>query len=782
MEDIRAVKAALPVVALRGVVLFPGITLHFDVGREISIAAIMEAVDNNSELFLVSQIDPDDEAPSFEQLHTVGVICELKQLIKSDNNGCIRVIVYGKKRGRLCEGLALKPFIKAEVEEIDEIEALPSERNFERALVRKAKTIFGEYRSYVPKIAPDIERNIIKENRAGKLADIIAANIYFESEVKQAALSEGDPCRRLELVCAELSSEVNILAFEDDIDSRVQQKMDKSQREYYLHEQMKVISEELGEDGESSKNEAGKYIQRIKAAAMPEENRQKLLEECARFKSMAPSSPDANVVRTYLDRCLALPWGSFTKDNLNLKHARAVLDREHYGLEEVKERIIEMLASRAISPDIKGQIICLAGPPGVGKTSIAKSVAHAMGRRFQRISLGGVRDEAEIRGHRRTYIGAVPGRIVNALIDAKSENPLILLDEIDKLSNDTRGDPSSALLEVLDSEQNFSFVDHYIDLPFDLSKVLFITTANDMYAIPEPLRDRMEIIELYSYTHEEKFRIAKKHLIKKQMKEHSIPSGVLKISDAALRLMIDGYTREAGVRKLERELAKLCRKVTVRLAQGDNSPVSITPRNIESFLGCRKYKPEDNSLTNEIGLVNGLAWTSVGGEMLQIETAILDGSGKLELTGSLGDVMKESAHAAVTFVRSKADELKIDKEFSKTKDIHIHIPEGAVPKDGPSAGITMTTSLVSALTGIPVDGTVAMTGEVTLRGRVLPIGGLKEKSMAAYRAGISTVIIPDANVPDLEKIDEAVKAKLRFVPVKTVDEVLSAALVNYGGC
>ena len=535
-----------------------------------------------------------------------------------------------------------------------------------------------------------------------------------------------------------------------------------------------MINEELGE---TELDDAARLQEQIRASAMPEESKKKLLTEVERMRRIAGSNPDANVIRTYVEKCLEIPWGKYTKENKDLARAARVLERDHYGLKDVKERITEMLASLIVSPDLKGQIICLAGPPGVGKTSVAKSIAAATGRRYTRISLGGVRDEAEIRGHRRTYIGAIPGRIISALTDAKSLNPLILLDEVDKLGADFKGDPAAALLEVLDGEQNFAFRDHYIDLPVDLSKVLFITTANDKTALPPALRDRMEVIDIPGYTFEEKFQIAKKHLLPKQLKAHGLKKTQLRVSDAALRAVIDGYTREAGVRVLERKLAALCRKETVRLASGDDGRLDVTPENLETLLGVKKYRPEENKHEPAVGLVNGLAWTSVGGELLQVETAVLPGTGKLELTGSLGDVMKESARAAVSFIRSRAEIYGIDAEFYKTKDIHIHFPEGAVPKDGPSAGVTTTVAVVSALTGRKVRGDIAMTGEITLRGRILQIGGLREKSMAAYRDGISYVLIPWENTPDLAEVDAAVKEKITFIPIKTADEALELSLL-----
>ncbi len=765
----------MPVLALRGLVLFPDMTLHFDVGRPASIAALKYALSGNEKIFLVTQRDINEEEPMFTGLYTIGVIATVKQVLRASENGkTLRVVVEGLQRATLTELISTKPFLRGIVKERTE-KSVPAESfDYETALIRNVRELFGNYCDISTRMSPDVIAEAMTETDSGVLADKIAANVFMPVEEKQHLLSELNPLARLEYLSVVLAQEIELLMLEDEIHSRVQEQMDKNQRDYYLREQLRVIYDELGE-GEDTPEEVDKYTSMIKKSAMPEEAKEKLLSECKRLGKMSSGSPDANVVRTYLDKCLALPWGIYTKDNLNIAKAEKQLDKDHFGLRDVKERIIENLAARTLSPDIKGQIICLAGPPGVGKTSIAKSVAKAVNKNYVRISLGGVRDEAEIRGHRRTYIGAIPGRIINAMIDAKSSNPLVLLDEIDKLGGDFKGDPASALLEVLDGEQNNTFCDHFIELPFDLSKVLFITTANDKYAIPEPLRDRMEIIDLSSYTHEEKFNIAKKHLIPKQLKEHNIDKKQLKINDKAVRLMIDGYTKEAGVRQLERIVAKICRKAAVRFIKGEATTVNVTEKNLTDFLGQVRFRPDEIKLNDEIGKANGLAWTSVGGEMLPIEVSVLDGTGKLELTGSLGDVMKESAKIAVSLVRSRAAQFGIDTDFYKNKDIHIHCPEGAVPKDGPSAGITMTTAITSALSEIAVKGDVAMTGEITLRGNVLAIGGLKEKSMAAYRQGMKKVIIPYDNAPDLEKIDDAVKEKITFIPVRTIDEVFAVA-------
>ena len=647
------------------------------------------------------------------------------------------------------------------------------------ALIRSLRDCFEEYLSFSPQISKDVVYNIVSSDSPLYLSEYMPANLLLKYEDKQAILNESTLLGRLEKLLVLLHQECEVLAIERDIDDKVNMQMDKGQREYYLREQLNVISEELG-DTEDTRSEAEKYRQKVRALELEPESTEKLLKECDRLARMQSSSPESGVIRSYLDTCLALPWHTTTQDDLDQAHARKVLDRDHYGLEKVKERILELLAVRKLNQDVKGQIICLVGPPGVGKTSIAHSVAECMGRKFARMSLGGVHDEAEIRGHRRTYIGAMPGRIISAVTTARSSNPVILLDEIDKLAGDYKGDPSSALLEVLDPEQNRTFKDHYLDIPFDLSEVLFITTANDASTIPGPLYDRMDVIELPSYTRTEKFNIAKKHLLPKQLKNNGV-DGMVSLNSAALYEIIDGYTREAGVRTLERTITAVLRKCAQKIAAGESEKVSVNAATVRDLLGPEKVKPTFISRSNTVGIANGLAWTSVGGEMLPVEVAILPGgSGKIELTGSLGDVMKESAHLAVTYARVHADEYGIPVEKFKTVDIHIHAPEGAVPKDGPSAGVTLTTALISALSGIPVRHDLAMTGEITLHGNVLPIGGLKEKSMAAYREGISTVLIPKNNEPDLFEVDGEVKEKIHFIPVSDLSQVLKTALVSRG--
>lgn len=767
---------ALPMVALRGLVVFPGAVVHFDVGRKQSISAIKEAMTAKKDIFLVAQKNAAQHEIDLYDLYNIGTVCEIKQLVRMPSGDAFRVVVEGKYRAALCGLVSKTPFFTASV--MRTVESTESGNSLKtEAMVRHAKVLFEEYAEFSAPLAPDVAIGVTTRKDAGELADFIAANIPIEYALKQQVLEQSNKLKRLETLCVILLKEIDLLRVESEIDSKVQQQMDENQREYYLREQMKAISAELN-GGESSDDEAEKYRNAIKKIGFKPEDEKKLLTECDRLAKMQSSSPESAVIRNYLDEVLALPWNKYTKDNLDIKKARKILERDHYGLDEVKDRILELLAVRKLAPDIKGQIICLAGPPGVGKTSVAKSLAHAMNRKYARISLGGVRDEAEIRGHRRTYIGAMEGNIMDALKRTKSANPLILLDEIDKLSSDYKGDPSSALLEALDPEQNNAFRDHYIDIPFDLSKVLFVTTANDLATIPAPLRDRMEIIELYSYTFNEKFNIAKKHLVPKQLKQYGLKASQLKIRDDALTLIIEGYTKEAGVRTCERVISKVLRKEAVKFAEGFDGKITVKASDLEELLGPRKFK--DDSLVKEdrVGVVNGLAWTSVGGEMLQIEALVTEGTGKLELTGSLGDVMKESVKTAYSFMRSVTDEYSIPEDFYKSKDVHLHFPEGAVPKDGPSAGIGITTALASALSGRKVNANIAMTGEVTLTGRVLAIGGLKEKSMAAYKNGIKTVIIPEDNMPDIKQFDSEVKKAITFVPVSDVNEVLSLALVE----
>ena len=767
----------MPTVALRGLVVFPGMGITFDVGRTRSLHAIKAAMADDQQIFLVAQKDVRDDEPDFDKLFKIGTIAKISHILRLPNSDTVRVSVDGITRATMVDMLQCDPYLITDVKIRREISVKSDDKDYATALVRQTKDYFEDYAEVVPQMPAEIILDVLEKNDPGELADYIGSNIMLEYKKRQQILNEINPLKRLEKVCCLLANEGDLMKLENEINQKVQENIDKSQRDYYLHEQMKIISEELN-DGLSPQAECDEFREKIIALGLDEKSEKKLLKECARLEKMSSTSPEATVIRVYLETCLELPWHKYSTDKLDLAHARKVLDRDHYGLDKVKERIIEALAVRSLSDGCYGQTLCLVGPPGVGKTSIAKSIATAMGRRFARISLGGTSDEAEIRGHRKTYIGAMPGRIINAVKQAGTQNPIILLDEIDKLGSDYKGDPSSALLEALDGEQNSTFVDRYIELEFDLSKVMFITTANDASTIPAPLLDRMEIIELPGYTNEEKFNIAKKHLVPKQAKLHGLNGRTFKINDKALYALIDGYTREAGVRKLEQKIAALCRKAAAEIVGGESKSLTVKETNLEKLLGPKKYLPLSVDKEAEIGVVNGLAWTSVGGEMLQVEAAVFDGTGKVELTGSLGDVMKESAMAAVSFIRSKADKYGVNHNFYKEKDIHIHVPEGAVPKDGPSAGVTMATALLSALTNTPVNQFVAMTGEISLRGRVLPIGGLREKTMAAYRMGIKTVIIPQKNVPDLSEIDEKVRTALKFVPVTELDEVFEIALVT----
>ena len=766
----------LPAIALRGLVVFPNNVVHFEVGRAKSIAAIEAAMRGNSSVFLVAQRETDTEEPNLKDLYSYGVVAEIKQVLRVSED-LVKVLVEGKSRARLLELDNSGKYLQVTVRSAPVRGINTEKRTQVEALVRSLKECFEEYLSYSPQISKDVVYNILSSDSPLYLSEYMPANLLFKYQDKQTILNESTLLGRLEKLLVLLHRECDILSIEKDIDDRVNVQMDKGQREYYLREQMHAISEELG-DSEDTRAEADTYRQKIQALKLDPESEEKLLKECDRLARMQGNAAETSVIRSYLDTCLALPWHVTTEDNLDQEHARKVLDKEHYGLEKVKERILEILAVRKLNTEVKGQIICLVGPPGVGKTSIAHSIAECMGRKFARMSLGGVHDEAEIRGHRRTYIGAMPGRIISAVMTAKSSNPLILLDEIDKLAADYKGDPSSALLEVLDPEQNKSFKDNYLDIPFDLSEVLFITTANNAETIPAPLYDRMDVIELSSYTRTEKFNIAKKHLLPKQLKNNGLV-GRVSMTNGALYEILDGYTREAGVRNLERTITDVLRKCAKKIAAGEAEKISVSATMVKNLLGPEKVKPSFISRSNAVGIANGLAWTSVGGEMLPVEVAVIpEGSGKIELTGSLGDVMKESARLAVTYARVHADEYNIPQDRIKNSDIHIHAPEGAVPKDGPSAGVTLTTALISALSGVPVRCDVAMTGEITLHGNVLPIGGLKEKSMAAFREGIKTVLIPKENVSDLHDVDAEVKKAVRFVPVSDLSQVLGEALLK----
>ena len=768
----------LPVIALRGLVVFPNNVVHFEVGREKSIAAIEAAMHGNSSVFLVAQQEMDTENPNREDLYAYGVIADIKQALRVSDD-LVKVLVEGKTRARLLELETEGRYLQASVRPAPVRGIGADKRTQCEALVRSLKDCFEEYLSFSPQLSKDVVYNIISSDNPLFLSEYMPANLLLKYEDKQTILNETSLLTRLEKLLTLLREECQVLEIERDLDEKVNAQMDKGQREYYLREQMHIISEELG-DAEDTRAEADGYRRKIEELQLEPDTAEKLLKECDRLARMQSSAPESGVIRNYLDTCLSLPWHTATEDDLDQTHARKVLDQQHYGMQKVKERILEILAVRKLNNDVKGQILCLVGPPGVGKTSIAHSVADCMGRKFARMSLGGVHDEAEIRGHRRTYIGAMPGRIISAMITAKSANPVILLDEIDKLAGDYKGDPSSALLEVLDPEQNRTFKDNYLDIPFDLSEVLFITTANDASTIPGPLYDRMDVIELPSYTRTEKFNIAKRHLLPKQLKNNGL-EGRVTMTTPALYEIIDGYTREAGVRNLERTITSVLRKCAQKIAAGESEKISISASAVKQLLGPEKVKPTFISRKDAVGIANGLAWTSVGGEMLPVEVAIIPGgSGKIEITGSLGDVMKESAQLAISYARVHAEKYGIAADKLKTLDIHIHAPEGAVPKDGPSAGVTLTTALISALSGYPVRHDLAMTGEITLHGNVLPIGGLKEKSMAAYREGISTVLIPKDNAVDLYEVDAEVKEKIRFIPVEQLSQVLKHALIMPG--
>lgn len=762
----------MPTMALRGIVVYPKTAVHFDVVRKRSIEALNIAMSANRKIFLLTQRDIACDEPKEKDLYKIGCVAKIRQIVRGAGDS-VRVLVEGCYRAECLGITAENPSLYADVVRVEPTND-KSRQVYKEALLRNAKNAFEGYAKVAPKVSPDVIMSVVAADDMGHLADFITHNLPVFYDDKQFVLEQLDPKKRLKAVIALLNREKEILSIDAQINKKVKSHLDDNQREYYLREQIKVINEELyGNSGPEDECEI--YYTKIRSLNASDEIKQRLFDEVDRYAKMPSGSHEATVVLNYLDTCLSLPWGIYSDAKINLEKSRKILDKAHFGLDKVKERIIELLAVHTLVPNIKGQIICLAGPPGVGKTSIVKSIAECMGRKYARVALGGVGDESEIRGHRKTYIGAMPGRIINAVKSAGSANAVILLDEIDKLGSTYKGDPSSAMLEILDSEQNSTFFDHYIDMPFDLSRVLFITTANDVGNIPAPLLDRMELIELGSYTREEKFQIAKQHLLKKQLKAVGLNSQRVKFSDEAIYKLIDAYTREAGVRRLERAIGSVCRKVAARIVEGERS-VRVDVSSLHKMLGAEKYKPHSLQKKDEIGLVNGLAWTSVGGEMLEMEVAAVKGTGKLELTGSLGDVMKESAHTAVTCVRSRAEILGIDEQFYKNLDIHIHAPEAAVPKDGPSAGVTMVTAIVSALTHTPVRCDVAMTGEVTLRGRVMAIGGLKEKAMAAYRNNIKKVFIPVDNLPNLDEVDAIVKENVEFIAVETVDDLLPQVL------
>lgn len=765
----------LPMIALRGLTMFPDVILTFDVEREPSLRALEMSVIGNRDIFLVAQKNVAVDVPEEKDMYSVGVVCRVKQQIRQPQSSIRRVTVEGLYRARAEHMVLTGRAYTADVTPLPDKEERVSEDRIV-ALVRSCFSMYHDYLSENPEAMTEQLISVLSVNEPGGIANHIAHNVNLNYDEKQSLLEELYPSRRLVRLGKILRRELNILQLERELADATQEQMNQNQREYYLREEMKIIQAELGEDGQT--DDIGEYRRKISALAAPDEIKEKLNKELSRLMKQPFGSSEAAVLRGYLDTCLELPWGKKTTETIDLEKARKLLDDEHFGLEKVKDRVIEYLAVKKLSPNIKGGLICLVGPPGTGKTSIAMSIAKAVNRKLVRVSLGGVHDEAEIRGHRKTYIGSMPGRIINGIIQAKSCNPLMVLDEIDKLGSDYRGDPSAALLEALDGEQNSTFRDNFLEIPFDLSKVFFITTANTLDTIPRALLDRMEIIQLASYTDEEKLQIAKRHLLPKQRKKHGLRANQLRVSDEALREIIRSYTRESGVRTLEREIARLCRRAACDIAEEKCKGVSVKAGGLEPLMGPAKFKPEHLRVRDEVGLVRGLAYTSVGGEVLDVEVAVVDGSGRLELTGNLGDVMKESARAAMTYIRSRAGVLGIEHDFYKTKDIHIHFPEGAVPKDGPSAGITVTIALISALTGAPVRHDVAMTGEITLRGRVLPIGGLREKTMAAMRAGVKTVIIPADNEADLENIDQTVRRALEFVPTDHVDKVLDVALIR----
>lgn len=765
----------LPMIALRGLTMFPDVILTFDVEREPSLRALEMSVIGNRDIFLVAQKNVAVDVPEEKDMYSVGVVCRVKQQIRQPQSSIRRVTVEGLYRARAEHMVLTGRAYTADVTPLPDKEERVSEDRIV-ALVRSCFSMYHDYLSENPEAMTEQLISVLSVNEPGGIANHIAHNVNLNYDEKQSLLEELYPSRRLVRLGKILRRELNILQLERELADATQEQMNQNQREYYLREEMKIIQAELGEDGQT--DDIGEYRRKISALAAPDEIKEKLNMELSRLMKQPFGSSEAAVLRGYLDTCLELPWGKNTTETIDLEKARKLLDDEHFGLEKVKDRVIEYLAVKKLSPNIKGGLICLVGPPGTGKTSIAMSIAKAVNRKLVRVSLGGVHDEAEIRGHRKTYIGSMPGRIINGIIQAKSCNPLMVLDEIDKLGSDYRGDPSAALLEALDGEQNPTFRDNFLEIPFDLSEVFFITTANTLDTIPRALLDRMEIIQLASYTDEEKLQIAKRHLLPKQRKKHGLRANQLRVSDEALREIIRSYTRESGVRTLEREIARLCRRAACDIAEEKCKGVSVKAGGLEPLMGPAKFKPEHLRVRDEVGLVRGLAYTSVGGEVLDVEVAVVDGSGRLELTGNLGDVMKESARAAMTYIRSRAGVLGIEHDFYKTKDIHIHFPEGAVPKDGPSAGITVTIALISALTGVPVRHDVAMTGEITLRGRVLPIGGLREKTMAAMRAGVKTVIIPADNEADLENIDQTVRRALEFVPTDHVDKVLDVALIR----
>lgn len=763
----------LPAIALRGTTILPDMIVHFDVSREKSMKAIEKAMVQDQKVFLITQRDPETEEPAQEDLYKIGTIAEIKQLVKTKKN-MIQVLVEGQERGELLRFEENPLYLEAEIALFEEEQEEP-EGNVKEAMLRGIKELFVRYCNENPKLSKDLAGQILELEDVRRVIDQIAVNLPMKYEDKQKILEAVNLEERYEVLGGILCNEIDIMQIRTDLNSKVKERVDKNQRDYILREQLKVIREELGD--QDTLSEADQFKEQVSKLKASKEVKEKINREIDRFKNAAGMQAEAGVIRSYIETLLSLPWDKVSRDNKNLAKAKKILEEDHYGLEKVKERIMEFLAVRTLTKKGESPILCLAGPPGTGKTSIARSVARALDKEYVRMSLGGVRDEAEIRGHRRTYIGAMPGRIANGLIQAGVKNPLMLLDEIDKVSSDYKGDTSSALLEVLDSEQNRKFRDHYVEIPLDLSEVLFIATANDLQTIPRPLLDRMEVIEISSYTQNEKEHIAREHLIPKQIKAHGLKENQLLISDEALREVIAGYTKEAGVRSLERKLGEICRKTARKILEDKEETISVNVDNLESFLGRARYTYQRKNKTDEVGIVRGLAWTSVGGDTLQIEVNLMPGKGEFLLTGQLGDVMKESAQAGISYIRSVAEEYGIKPEFFQKHDLHIHIPEGAVPKDGTSAGITMATAMLSAMTNTPVKANVAMTGEITLRGRVLPIGGLKEKLLAAKSAGMKKVLIPFENQADVEELDEEITGGMKIVPVKTMKEVLKHALV-----
>ena len=778
-ENYTKIDRELPLIPLRGLAIFPYMILNFDIGREISLKALDEAMLDDELVFLTSQKESETDDPTEDDFYHVGTICKVKQMIKLPGD-TVRVLVEGISRGKIKELDKEDGYFKATIEEIIYNQD-DAENDVEvDALVRNVFDAFEEYINIGNRVSPEILISLSETENVDRFIDTISSNIYLKNNQKQDILEEFNIKKRLELVYKILLEEIDILKIEKKITLRVKKQMNKVQKEYYLREQLRAIQKELGEEDDIN-SEAKSYREKLAKLKMPKETKEKISKEIDKFSKLSPMAPDSSVSRVYLENVFSLPWNKETRDKIDLVKAKEILDNDHYGLEKVKERILEYLAIRKLSKSMKSPIICLVGPPGVGKTSIAKSIAESLGRNFVRISLGGVRDEAEIRGHRRTYVGAIPGRIINGLKEAKTKNPVFLLDEIDKMASDYKGDPAAAMLEVLDPEQNKTFVDHYLETPFDLSKILFVTTANSLSTIPRPLLDRMEIIEVSGYIEEEKVNIAKKYLLPKQIKEHALKPDFVKMDEGTIRDVINYYTREAGVRNLNRTLGTVCRKVAKQYVENPELEyVEVNKGNLEDYLGKDKYKFDLVGDKPEVGLVTGLAWTSVGGVTLTVEVNVLPGKGQIVLTGKLGDVMKESARTAISYIRSIAEKFDIDSNFYQNKDIHIHLPEGATPKDGPSAGITMALAVISALTNIPVRNDVAMTGEITLRGRVLAVGGVKEKLLAAHRAGINKVLLPKACESDLEEIPQNIKEQMEFVLVENMDQVLEEALVRNG--